>query len=181
MAAYAMELRADTRIAFARPLVFSAYRDKLSDLVDYLPNIRRIEVKERKEDGPVVELVNVWHGGGDVPAVARAFLSEAMLAWTDTVRWDETAFTADWHVKTHAFPEAVVCRGKNSFVESGDHTVFQLRGDLTIDASKLKGVPRLLSGSVAKAVEEFLVKKIGPNMVEVAQGVAKYLEAQKGR
>jgi hypothetical protein len=108
-------------------------------------------------------------------------LSEAMLAWTDTVRWDENAFTADWQVKTHAFPEAVISRGRNSFIEDGDGTIFQLRGDLTIDASKLKGVPRLISGSVAKAVEEMLVKKIGPNMVEVAQGVAKYLAAQKGR
>lgn len=175
-----MELRADTRLAFPRPLVFSAYRDKLSELVDYLPNIRRIEVKDRKDSGSVVEIVNVWHGGGDVPAVARAFLSEAMLAWTDTVRWDENTFTADWQVKTHAFTEAVISRGRNSFIEDGDGTIFQLRGDLTIDASKLKGVPRLISGSVAKAVEEMLVKKIGPNMVEVAQGVAKYLAAQKG-
>ncbi len=174
-----MELRADTRIAFPRPLVFSAYRDKLSELVDYLPNIRRIEVTERKESGSVVELTNVWHGGGDVPAVARAFLSEAMLAWTDTVRWDETQYAADWRVKTHAFPEAVISSGRNAFIDEGDTTLFQLRGDLTIDPSKLKGVPRLLSGSVAKAVEEFLVKKIGPNMIEVAQGVAKYLEAQK--
>jgi hypothetical protein len=176
-----MELRADTRIAFPRPLVFSAYRDKLSDLVEYLPNIRRIEVMQRKDDGHIVELTNIWHGGGDVPAVARAFVSEAMLAWTDTVRWDETSFTADWQVKTHSFPEAVTCRGRNTFLEEGDQTVFQMRGDLTIDPAKLKGVPRLLAGGVAKAVEEFLVKKIGPDNVEVAQGVAKYLEAQKGR
>jgi hypothetical protein len=176
-----MELSAETRIPFPRPLVFAAYRDKLSELVEFLPNIRRIEVTGRKDDGPVVELTNVWHGGGDVPAVARAFLSESMLAWTDTVRWDETQFVAEWHVKTHAFPEAVTSRGRNVFVEDGDQTIFRLRGDLSIDPAKLKGVPRLLAGGVAKAVEELLAKKIGPNTIEVAHGVAKYLERQKAR
>ena len=40
-----MQLVADARIPFARPLVFATYRDKLADLVPYLPNVRAIDVK----------------------------------------------------------------------------------------------------------------------------------------
>jgi len=66
------------------------------DLLPYLPNIRRIEIKKREQEGSVVKFVNVWHGGGDIPTVARAFLSESMLAWTDFATWRQDAFECDW-------------------------------------------------------------------------------------
>ena len=40
-----MELRADARIPFPRDVVFAAYRDEMTGLLQYLPNVRRIEVK----------------------------------------------------------------------------------------------------------------------------------------
>ena len=49
-----MLLSADSTLAFPRPLVFSTYRDHLVDLVEFLPNIRAIEVESKKEvDGKV--------------------------------------------------------------------------------------------------------------------------------
>lgn len=176
----AMRISADARIPFPRPLVFATYRDELANLVPYLPNVRAIEVKSRSDDGAVVKMLNVWHGGGEIPAAARAFVSEAMLSWDDHARWDGEAWTCEWKVVTHAFSEAVSCGGTNRFVDEGDATIVQIRGELSIDAKKVAGVPKLLAGSVSKTVEELLAKKIAPNLVQTADGVRRFLEAAKG-
>lgn len=174
-----MQLRADAKFPFPRPTVFAAYRDNLTDLLPYLPNVRRIEVKSRKDEGKVTKLFNVWHGGGEIPAAARAILSESMLSWDDDATWDEDAFTCKWIIKPHAFTEAVRCEGTNRFVEDGAGTLLEIRGALEIDAKKIRGVPGFLAGKVGKTVEEFLIGKIEPNLVETARGLEKYLESKR--
>ena len=170
-----MELSADVTLPFPREAVFAAYRDKLAELSTYLPNVRGIEVKSRKDDGAVVELVNEWHGGGEIPKAARAFLSEAMLSFTDYASWNESEHTCEWRIETHAFTEAVSCSGRNRFVAEGEHTRLEIRGTLSIDAKKVKGVPSFLAGKVSKTIEDFLGARIQPNLVEVSEGVGKYL------
>ena len=173
-----MDLAADARLAFDRPTVFAAYRDHLTDLLPYLPNVRGIQVKSRSEDGTTTKLVNEWSGGGEIPAAARAFISEAMLSWTDHAQWDAESFVCKWRIETHAFTEAVTCRGENLFLEDGQGTLLQIRGVLEIDASKIQGVPRLLAGKVGRMVAEVLAGKIRPNLVEVSVGLGRYLEGQ---
>ena len=173
-----MQLRADAKLPFPRPEVFAAYRDKLVDLLPYLPNVRKIEVKSREQDGKITKLLNVWQGGGDIPAAARAVLSEAMLGWDDHAEWNEEDFTTKWVIKTHAMTEAVKCEGTNRYIEDDGQTTIEIRGVLEIDAKKIKGVPGFLAGKVGKTVEEFLIGKIQPNLVETVKGLQKYLESQ---
>ena len=171
-----MIISVDTRLLFPRSLVYATYRDKLVELVPYLPNVQRIEVKSRREEGDLIHFVNEWHGGGEIPVVARAILSEAMLSWTDLATWNESEFTSEWHVKTHAFTEAVRCVGVHRFKEVDGVTLIESRGELAIDTKQLKGVPQLLAGAVGSTVEDFLSKKIGPNLLQVSEGVRHYLE-----
>lgn len=171
-----MRISCDAIIHFPRKKVWDTYRDHLVDLRPYLPNIRGIEVKDRREEGNVVKLVNIWHGGGDIPTIARAVLSEETLAWTDRATWREEAWECDWLTETHAFTEAVKSGGMNKYFEVPDGTRLEIRGDLTIDASKIKGVPRLLAGKVGSTVEEFLVKTISKNLQDVSKGVERYLQ-----
>jgi hypothetical protein len=175
-----MELSADARIPFPREIVFAAYRDDVVELVPYLTNVQAIEVKSRKDDGHLVEFVNEWHGGGELPAAARAFLSEAMLSWTDHATWDARTNTCDWRIETHAFSEAVRAVGQNRFLEDGaDKTLLEIRGSFEVDAKKIRGVPRFLAGTVGRTVEEFMVGKIQSNLVETAKSLTKYLEAKR--
>jgi hypothetical protein len=174
-----MDIVADADIPFPRPLVFATYRDKMTEMLSYFPNVRAIDVKSRSDEGAITKLVNIWHGGGEIPAAMRAFLSEAMLSWTDHATWNEDDFTCEWRIETHAFTEAVTCGGRNRFVETPAGTKLEIRGSLTIDAKKIKGVPSLLAGKVGKGVEEFLANKIKPNLIETSVGVRKFLEAQK--
>ena len=174
-----MELTADAVLSFGREIVFAAYRDELTELVKYLPNVRRIEVVSREGEGGVVRLHNVWHGGGEIPAAARAFLSEAMLTWDDHATWDEARWCCAWRIATRSFTEAVRCEGENRFVEIDGGTRLEIRGVLAIDAGKIRGVPRLLAGKVAATVEALLVEKIRPNLVETAASLRKHLEAKR--
>ncbi len=173
-----MELRADAHIPFPRDVVFAAYRDDITKVLDYLPNVRRIDVQSRVDDGPISKHVNIWHGGGEIPAAARAVLSESVLSWTDYATWDGLRFTCQWRIETHAFTEAVLCGGLNTFLEDGPgKTLLEIRGKMEIDAKKIRGVPGFLAAKVGRTVEEFLSGKIQPNLVETARGLGKYLES----
>ena len=171
-----MIVSTNTHIPFPRSLVYATYRDKLIELVPYLPNVRSIEVKSRRQEGGLIHFVNEWHGGGEIPVVARTVLSEGMLSWTDLATWNESEFTTEWRVKTHAFTEAVHCAGVHRFKEVDNGTLIETRGELVIDAKQLKGVPQLFAGTVGRTVEDFLSKKIAPNLLQVSEGVRHYLE-----
>jgi hypothetical protein len=174
-----MELHADARISFPREIVFSTYRDEITKLLPYIHNVRSIHLKSRKDEGAVVELVNEWRGGGDIPAAIRAVLSDSVLEWTDYATWRSEGHRCDWRTETHAFTDAVRCQGSTLFFEDGaDKTTLQIRGSLEVDAKKIRGVPSFLAGKLGRAVEEFLVGKIQSNLIDTANGVAKYLEGK---
>jgi hypothetical protein len=180
-AATLMELRADGRIPFPRREVFSAYRDEILELVPYLTNVQSIEIRSRKEVGSVVEFVNEWRGGGEIPAALRVVLSESMLSWTDYASWNSTELSCDWRIATHTFTDAVRCVGKNRFIEEGPgETLLEIRGALDVDAKKIRGIPSFLAGGIGRKVEEFLVTRIQSNLLETARSLTKYLE-DKGR
>jgi hypothetical protein len=172
-----MDYRAEATIEGTREDVYRVYRDKMVDLVPYLPNIRGIEVKSRADAGPKTELVNVWHGGGEIPATIRSLLKEGALSWTDYASWDEPTWTCDWRSETHSFREAVTSRGHDDFVALGpNRTAIRMTGHIVVDGTKVPHVPRLLAGTVGKAIEAFLVKQIQDNLAAVGRGVERYLK-----
>ena len=176
----AVKIEADSVLPFSRPVVYAAYRDELTKFVSYLPNVRSIEVKSSSTEGPITKLFNVWHGGGDIPAALRSVVGDKVLAWDDYATWNADDWSCNWDIKTHAFTEAVTCRGKNTFVElPGDRTRLEIHGDITIDVKKISGVPSFLAGSIGKSVESFLVKQITANLSSVSEGRSRYLADRK--
>ncbi|MDJ0615402.1 MAG: hypothetical protein QNJ63_01440 [Calothrix sp. MO_192.B10] len=171
-----MNISNNTSIPFARSLVYATFRDKLVELVPYMPNVRDIKVKSRREEDGQIYCVNEWHGGGEIPMAARAILSEEMLSWTEYNTWKGEDFTLEWSIETHAFTEAVRCAGINRFLENNGNTVIESRGQLIIDPKEIKGVPQFLTGQIARVVEDFLGQKIKPNLLQMSEGVRKYLQ-----
>ncbi|MGA3119835.1 MAG: hypothetical protein ABSF69_03600 [Polyangiaceae bacterium] len=171
-----MDLRADAHVPFPRDMVFAAYRDDMPHLLRYLPNVRDIEMTSRREEGPRVDIVSVWHGGGQIPGALRAVLNESMLRWTDHATWDAASFRCEWRTETHAFPTAVTCSGCNVFVEDGPSASrLEIRGELAVDAKKIRGVPSFVAGKLSRLIEDFLVTNIRENFAETTRGLAKYL------
>jgi hypothetical protein len=175
-----MEISADVVLPFPRPLVFASYRDRLAELVPHLPNVTAIEVRERQDEGAVVRLVNVWHGAGEIPRAVRAVVSDRMLSWTDRAVWYADRFTCEWTIETHAFTEAVSCRGEDRFIAlDAERTRLEIRGDLVVDLAQVALVPRLLRGSLGPTVERFLVGRITPNLTRVTDALVRLLAAER--
>lgn len=171
-----IKISVDSQISFPRALVYATYRDKLMELGPYLPNVRSLQIKSRQETDQAVQLVSEWHGGGDIPAMARELLSEDLFTWTEYDVWHNDAFTVDWHIETHAYPEAVFCAGKNRFLDQGHCTLVESRAEVRIDFSTIHGMPSFLRHQLVNLVEGLLSKKIEPNLVQMGQSVQKYLE-----
>jgi hypothetical protein len=174
-----MRLSVDLQIPFPRDLVYATYRDNLVDLLPYMPDVRNAAIKSHRQEGESIYTVCEWQGGGEIPVAARAILNETMLSWTEYDRWDGTEFLLEWRIETHAFTEAVSCQGKNRFIADGQHTIVESRGELAIDANQIKGVPSFLASGIANVVEDFLGKKIEPNLRQIGIGVSKYLSTDK--
>ena len=170
-----MEISTDNLIPFGRILVFNTYRDKLLDLIPYMPNINWVKVKSQRREGAITYSVNDWQGGGDIPGAARAILSEDLLAWSEFNTWNETEYTQQWSIKTHAFSEAVHCAGMTHFLEHDGATRVETRGQMRIDPKQIKGFPSFMVGGIARVVEEFLASKIPPNLDQMSEGVSCYL------
>ena len=131
-----MRLDVSVDIPFSRAQVFATYRDKLPDLVPYLPNVRGITVVSRADEGAVTRLLNRWKGGGEIPAAVRKFLSEDLLEWDDHAIWDQDKFTTQWRTVVPAFKDAVDASGWNYFEELGPKsTRYKIVGELKVDAA----------------------------------------------
>ena len=169
-------------VAHPREVVFSTFRDHLEELVPYLPDIRDIKVEERDQvDEDTVKAVNLWKAKDeDIPRLASKFIKPEMLQWTDYATWRADSWTCDWDMKVGFLQDAIDCKGTNRYVARDDGTTeIIIEGDLTVDASKIPGVPRLVAGKVGSAVEGFVVKMITPNLKDVNRGLEKYLAEKK--
>lgn len=173
-----MIISSDIQIPFSRSIVFATYRDRLMELIPYMTNVRNIQVKSRDQDNACIHTVNEWHGGGEIPAPVRTLLSKDMLKWTEYNTWNESDYTLVWSIKTHAFTEAVHCAGKNRFLNDHGQTLIESRGEIRIAPKRIQGVPPLLRNKVAAAVEDFLSKKVEPNLLQMSEGVRQYLDQQ---
>ncbi len=175
-----MRIEADAVIPFPRSTVYRAYRDELPSLVAHLPNVDRIETEDRQEtDDHTVRLVNVWHGGGDIPAALRRFLDGSLLVWRDFATWDQSAWTAEWRIENHSFGEAVRCTGRNRFIEiAADRTRLEIEGQMNIDLKRVGEISAPLAGALDRSLEQFIVKLITANLISISDGLTEYLKAR---
>lgn len=175
-----MRIDVDARVPFDRELVFKTYRDNLPELVPYLPNVKSIEVLERKDEGPTSTLKNLWTAKGEIPKIAQGFLKPEMLSWYDFATWNQGSFSNEWRIQMRVMEKVVDCRGANTFEAEGSGTVLHIRGELNLNLKEVPGVPRFLAGTAGPAVEKFVVGLLKPNLVEVSKGIEQYLRAKKG-
>jgi len=160
-----------------RQLVWDTYRDELPDLAGYLPNIDRIENLSRDEgDGDVVKLENEWHAKGDIPSVAKRFIKPEMLRWQEEVVWDQGRWICSWKIKPAFFTQHINVEGHSTYTEVGvGRCDLRIEGVIEVDVRGVRGVPRLLAGTVNKAVEKLVAKLILPNMRRLNKSLGTYL------
>ena len=176
-----MKLDARDLMGHDRVVCWTTYRDELPHLADHLPNVTRIEQLSREEpEAGVVRLVNRWHADGEVPAVAKAFISKDMVNWTERVVWDENRWVCSWEIEPAFFTQYVTVRGATQYIDAGPgRCEIHIQGELSVDVTGMRGVPRLLARRVNKAAETFIGALILPNMRRLNRSVAKVLDDRK--
>jgi hypothetical protein len=176
-----VRIHSESTIHHPRDVVFEAYRDRLPEIVSYLPDIREIVVRDRKESGSVVTLHNEWFAATDVPRVIQSVVKAEMLRWDDFASWEASEYICSWRLRVGAFTEAVHCAGTNTFIADGpSQTRVVLAGELTLDLSSVRGVPRFMAKKIAPQIERFVVAMITPNLQRVNQSLQAFLDAQGG-
>jgi hypothetical protein len=174
-----MRIHSESVVTHPRERVYEAYRDRLSAIADYIPDIKEIRVEKREEKDGEIHIHNVWVADRDIPAFARAFLKPEMLEWDDYARWSDEENVVRWELKLHVFRESMTCSGVNSFVEDGDAaTKVLIEGDLDIDLKSIPGVPKMLAKGLKPKVEKFIVSLITPNLEQMNVSLQRYLDDQ---
>jgi hypothetical protein len=176
-----MKIESVDVIPYSRDLVFSTLRDKLVEMVPYLPNIKTIEEKEREDLGDgSTRVFNWWKAKSEIPKVARAIVKPEMLHWNDHAIWNEKSWTVDWRLETNFFTDRVNCEGRNVYrALDDDRTELAIHGELTIDVKNIKGVPRIMAGTIGSGIEKFVVTLIAPNFKTLNKGLIKYLASKE--
>ena len=178
-----MRIEADAVLRHRREAVFTAYRDEIASFVEYLPNVRLIEVVERVEEGHLYRMHNVGHGTTELPAGLTHRLEDRFLTWDDYAVWDASTYTCEWTIEPHSLREAVVCRGRCDFIDlGGGRTRMEMTGELAIELERVRGVPSFLAESLGRtalgrAVETLLVRQVTTNLTSVSDALAAYLSA----
>jgi hypothetical protein len=176
-----MDFQCKGDVQYPAQLVYETMRDKLPELVPYLPNVERITQEDRK---PTVEgrteILNRWRAKtGSAPAAVQPFLKPEMLEWYDHALWKDADVCVDWWLEAPAFRKLYACRGTNRVVALGDKSCsFVVSGTLTVNPEQVPGVPTFIARKFVPLLESYLLDRIRPNMEQLAQGVGNYLAAK---
>ena len=164
-----MKLEADAKMSFPRDVVFTTYRDRLPELAPYLDDIKAITVQKRDDDPPITRILNLWQASTEIPKVAQSNhqAGHARVAGSRHLERG-TSGASIGASRPRSSPRTSPAAAKNTVLEDGDGSIFQLRGNLEIDLKGVPGVPRFLAGKVKPHVEKFIVQLLTPNLMAVA-------------
>lgn len=175
-----MQINSESRIPYPQEQVFLAYRDRMPEIAEFIPDIKEIKVVSREDGDGTVTLHNEWASDSEVPAVVSKIIKPEHLRWDDYATWHDDGCYAEWQLKTRAFTEAVTCSGRTEVVADGDGCIVRLKGDLTIELKEIKGVPSFLAKRLAPQVEKFIVALVTPNLKQVNASIERFLDSEAG-
>ena len=175
-----MRIHSESLIRHPQPKVYQAYRDRLPEIAEYIPDVKEIVVESREAYDGGVKIHNVWIADREVPVFAKAFLKPEMMRWDDYADWRDAESRVHWKLKLRVFTDQVTCGGTNTFKKVDERTTaVVLEGDLDIDLKNIPGVPKLFAGGLKPKVEKFIVSLITPNLERVNESLQQFLD-EKG-
>jgi len=174
-----VQIYSESRIAYPREQVYLTYRDRMSEIAAFIPDVREIIVHAREDTDHGVKLHNEWISDREIPSVVRKVLKPEHLRWDDYADWNDEKSYVDWTIKTRAFTDAVQCSGRNIIeAQPDDTTLVKLTGELVIHLDDIPGVPSFLARRLAPQVEKFIVSLITPNLEQVNQSIQRFMDAE---
>ena len=175
-----MNISINNKLQFSIDKVYTAMRDHMPELADFMPNVKSIEVVKRTEQGDSIHILNRWTPAAtEVPTIARPFIDPAKTNWLDHAVWNNGQYICNWKLEMGFMTERIQCSGMTAFKSLGENqTQMSIQGTLDLN---LKGlVPRFLLSKATKAIESFVGKLVEPNFQKTVEALVQYLKNQQG-
>ncbi len=176
-----MRFQFQETIAFPASAVYSTLRDRVPELVPFLPEVDHIETVERvtQADGRL-RLTNVWQGNRrSAPLAARPFLTKEMMQWRDIATWNDADRSLHWRFETMHMESLFSCEGVNSFETTDqERCTFHVSGTLETYPERVPGVSTSLGRRLAPRADRWLVNHIMPNIARLPNALTSLLTAQ---
>lgn len=160
-------------------VVYSLVKDKLPDIVPYLPSVKRIDkLEEQKLKDNCTRIVNQWYAKVEVPSMVKKFLSEDLFSWKDIALWQDSDTSVSYELESSVGKNLFTARGKNHFkAAKNDTTELRLSCQIEIHAENIPGIPKLMARGIVPTVEKIIEKMLQPNMTSLGEGIRAYLAA----
>lgn len=169
----------ENREIINRPLeeVYELVKNDLEKLVPYLPNVSKIEIKEKTRTDTGMSIVNYWYAIAEMPSLLQKFLKPEIFSWKDIAEWNDETKKVNYTLQSFLANDLFDASGTNSFTAISDtQTELHLRCEVKIYPDKVPGVPRLLAKKVTPMVESVIEKILTPNLTSLGTGLNKYFE-----
>ncbi len=174
-----MDFSYDAMIGGPVDRVLELLRDRLTDLVPYLPTVDSISERERGVEGDRIRIINDWQGNSrSVPMFAKPFVTKAMTAWHDVAEWDLAARSIKWEFVPNKFRNLYTCEGTNYLEEIEGQTRLQINGSLVIHPEHLP-MPRRMAKRFAPRIAKWAVGKVRPNLLEIPKAVQAFFDEER--
>lgn len=162
--------------------VLAMLRDRLTDLVTYLPAIDHIDELQREvEDGGNIRIVNLWKGNRKlVPTLAKPFVSKSMMSWEDHAYWLNDKREVLWRFEPMRFKRLFTCEGHNYLLETDDgNSLLRMTGDLNIYPETIPGISERMARRLKPKIAPWAIEKIKPNLMQVPMALQAFFEEER--
>ena len=175
-----MRIEATADIAHTPQLVFLTLRDRIHELASIMENVESMDVLERTDDPPFTKQYNRWQGlKGNIPAIARPFVSRDTVAWFDHANWDESKLLCQWRVEPIKDRGIFECHGETTLADNGQGGCkFSLVANLKLHLDKIPGLPKFLARRAEGPVSRYVAKQMRPNFVAISTSVGDFLDQE---
>ena len=116
-----------------------------------------------------MHIVNLWEGSrAMMPAIARPFVTRAMVTWKDHARWPADRREIHWRLEPHALANLFTCEGV-SFIEETPSGTTRLRitGELCVYPERIPGVSERMARKLAPKLTPWIIERVRPNLLQV--------------
>lgn len=170
------------RIDFTEPFPCAAkpaYNAATSDfpgIVDYVPNLARLETLERAPTGDGRERgLYEFHAKSPLPPVVQSIIRPEMLSWKQTLIYDPARLRIDWTVHPFFFPEQIHCHGITEFQDTGPgRSRVRVTGEFFIQPLPIPAFPNAFIVKVSALLEAAAGKLIEPNLRQFYRAIKKF-------
>ena len=154
--------------------VYETVRDRLNELVPFMPNIEKIAVESREEKPEGAYLINRWYAQVDVPGMLKKVLKPEFFSWVDHAQWNDGQKEVTYQLVSTLTKDLFEAKGHNYFIDQGGKTLLKVTCEVNIYPERVPGVPKLLAGKIRPAIESLMKKMLEPNLTSLAKGLQEY-------